>query len=185
MIENFTIQFNADIAKDNTEIRIAFYSNIGFFIELAQMFEFNLRKLLCYELSVKEIEQGDLIKERVETICAKYDEYYYTTYSDKWMLGKLRKEVEKLTSLPPEISEIIKEINDYRNLIVHKIFQNNVISCSLKSAQTVQEYIDKRLLPMINKAYEINKCIVKIIELYRDDLRDYKKQVGIELITNN
>ena len=87
--------------------------------------------------------------------------------------------------MPPEISEIIKEINDYRNLIVHKIFQNNVISCSLKSAQTVQEYIDKRLLPMINKASEINKCIVKIIELYRDDLRDYKKQVGIELITNN
>ena len=185
MIENFTIQFNPDIAKGSNETRLSFYANIGFFIELAQMFEFNLRKLLCYELSVKEIEQGDLTKERVETICAKYDEYYYTTYSDKWMLGKLRNEVEKLTSLPTEISEIIKEINDYRNLIVHKIFQNNVISCSLQSAQTVQEYIDKRLLPMINKTSETNKCIVKTIELYRDDLRDYKKQVGIELITNN
>ena len=149
------------------------------------MFEFNLRKLLCYELSVKEIEQGELTKERVETICAKYDEYYYTTYSDKWTLGKLRNEVEKLTSLPSEISEIIKEINDYRNLIVHKIFQNNVISCSLQSAQTVQEYIDKRLLPMINKASEINKCIVKIIELYRDDLHSYKKQVGIEATISN
>ena len=185
MKEHFTIQFNPDIAKGSNEIRLSFYANIGFFIELAQMFEFNLRKLLCYELSVKEIEQGDLTKERVETICAKYDEYYYTTYSDKWMLGKLRNEVEKLTSLPSEISEIIKEINDYRNLIVHKIFQNNVISCSLQSAQTVQEYIDKRLLPMINKASSINKCIVKIIELYRDDLHSYKKQVGIEVTINN
>ena len=185
MIENFTIQFNADIAKDNTETRIAFYSNIGFFIELAQMFEFNLRKLLCYELSVKEIEQGELTKERVISICAKYDEYYNETYTEKWMLGKLRSEVEKLTSLPSEISEIIKEINDYRNLIVHKIFQNNVISCGLRSAKTVQEYIDKRLLPIINKASAINKCIVKIIELYRDDLHSYKKQVGIEVTINN
>lgn len=185
MESNFIIRFNSDIAKDSDETRLSFYANIGFFIELAQMFEFNLRKLLCYELSVKEIEQGELTKERVESICAKYDEYYYTTYSDKWMLGKLRSEVEKLTSLPSEISEIIKEINDYRNLIVHKIFQNNVISCGLRSAKTVQEYIDKRLLPMINKASAINKCIVKIIELYRDDLHSYKKQVGIEVTISN
>ncbi len=185
MSDYFTIQFNSDIAKESTETRISFYANIGFFIELAQMFEFNLRKLLCYELSVKEIEQGELTKERVISICAKYDEYYNETYTDKWTLGKLRSEVEKLTSLPSEISEIIKEINDYRILIVHKIFQNNVISCNLQSAKTVQEYTDKRLLPMINKASETNKCIVKIIELYRDDLRAYKKQVGIELMTNN
>ena len=185
MKEYFTIQFNPDIAKGSNETRLSFYANIGFFIELAQMFEFNLRKVLCYELSVKEIEQGELTKERVETICTKYDQYYYTTYSDKWMLGKLRTEVEKLTSLPSEISEIIKEINDYRNLIVHKIFQNNVISCGLRSAKTVQEYIDKRLLPMINKASEINKRIVKIIEIYRDDLHSYKKQVGIEVTISN
>lgn len=38
-----------------------------------------------------------------------------------------------------------------------------------------------RLLPMINKANEVNKCIVKTINLYRDDLRDYKKQVGIKI----
>lgn len=179
MKDCFTIQFNFDIAKESAETRISFYANIGFFIELAQMFEFNLRKLLCYELSVKEIEGGELTRERVVAICAKYDEYYNETYTDKWMLGKLRNEVEKLTSLPSEISEIIKEINDYRNLIVHKIFQNNVRSCSLQSAQIVQEYIDKRLLPMINKASETNKCIVKIIELYRDDLHSYKTQVGL------
>lgn len=179
MSDYFTIQFNSDIAKESTETRISFYANIGFFIELAQMFEFNLRKLLCYELSVKEIESGELTKERVATICAKFDEYYNETYTDKWTLGKLRNEVEKLTSLPSEISEIIKEINDYRNLIVHKIFQNHVISCSLQSAQTVQEYIDKRLLPMISKASTINKWIVKIIELYRDDLQSYKARVGV------
>ncbi len=180
MIENFTIQFNPDIAKDNDGTRLSFYANIGFFIELAQMFEFNLRKLLCYELSVKEIEQGELIKERVSSICAKYDEYYEHTYKKKWTLGQLRKEVKKITSLTNEIHDIIREINDYRDLIVHKIFQNNVISCSLQSAQTVQEYIDKRLLPMINKAEEINKLLVKIIELYREDLHAYKHQVGIE-----
>ena len=55
MRDYFTIQFNSDIAKESNETRISFYANIGFFIELAQMFEFNLRKLLCYELSVKEI----------------------------------------------------------------------------------------------------------------------------------
>ena len=34
---------------------------------------------------------------------------------------------------------------------------------------------------MINKANEVNKCIIKIINLYREDLRDYKKQVGIKI----
>lgn len=77
--------------------------------------------------------------------------------------------------------ECIKEINDYRVLIVHKIFQNNLISNKLNSAKNVQDYIDMRLLPMINKANEVNKCIIKIINLYREDLRDYKKQVGIKI----
>ena len=180
MRDYFTILFNSDIAKESNETRISFYANIGFFIELAQMFEFNLRKLLCYELSVKEIEQGDLTKERVETICAKYDEYYYTTYNDKWMLGKLRNEVEKLTSLTSEISEIIKEINDYRNLVVHKIFQNNVVSGNLTSAKKVQKYINTRLLPMINKAQYTNKVVVEEIKKQREVLRNYKIQVGIK-----
>lgn len=179
MKDLFTIQFNSNIATGSDEIRIAFYSNIGFFIELAQMFEFNLRKLLCYELSVKEIEQGELTKERVTSICSKYDDYYSETYIEKWTLGKLKDEVKKLSSLNPEICEMITEINDYRILVVHKIFQNNVITNSLSSAKTVQEYIDKRLLPMINKASKINEVIVKIIELYRNDLWDYKNQVGI------
>ena len=52
MKENI-IQFNSDIAKGEDEVRIAFYANIGFFIEVAQIFEFNLRKLICYEMSVK------------------------------------------------------------------------------------------------------------------------------------
>ena len=95
------------------------------------------------------------------------------------LLGKLKDEVKKLSSLNPEICEMITEINDYRILVVHKIFQNNVITNSLSSAKTVQEYIDKRLLPMINKASKINEVIVKIIELYRNDLWDYKNQVGI------
>ena len=81
-MKNITIQFNSDISKDNTEIRIAFYSNIGFFLEVAQMLEFNLRKLLCYELSVKEIEKEVLTKEIVSNICHKYDKYYFKTYDE-------------------------------------------------------------------------------------------------------
>lgn len=181
---DFTIQFNSDIAKENDGTRVSFYANIGFFIELAQMFEFNLRKLLCYELSVKEIEQGELTKERVVVICNKYDEYYNETYTDKWTLGKLKEEVKKLSSLQIEVCNLIQEINDYRILIVHKIFQNNIISNKLNSAKNVQDYIDMRLMPMINKASAVNKCIVKIIKLYRDDLRAYKKQVGIEVFDN-
>ena len=67
-MEKISIQFNSDISKDSTETRIAFYTNIGFFIEVAQMFEFNLRKLLCYESSVKEIEKDGLSKESVTKI---------------------------------------------------------------------------------------------------------------------
>ena len=70
-----SIQYDSDIAKGNEVVRISFYANIGFFIEVAQMFEFNLRKLICYERSVKEIEQGEITKENVERICAKYDRY--------------------------------------------------------------------------------------------------------------
>ena len=184
MKDFFTIQFNPDIAKGSNETRLSFYANIGFFIELAQMFEFNLRKLLCYELSVKEIEQGELTKERIVDICNKYDGYYNETYTDKWTLGKLKEEVKKLSSLQIEVCNLIQEINDYRILIVHKIFQNNIISNKLNSAKNVQDYIDMRLMPMINKASAVNKCIVKIIKLYRDDLRAYKKQVGIEVFGN-
>lgn len=54
-----TIQFNSDIAEDDSNIRIAFYANIGFFIEIVQMLEFNLRKLICYHNSVTEIEKNN------------------------------------------------------------------------------------------------------------------------------
>ena len=43
-----TIQINLDIAEGDSNARIAFYANIGFFIEIAQMLEFNIRKLICY-----------------------------------------------------------------------------------------------------------------------------------------
>ena len=88
---------------------------------------------------------------------------------------------QKRVAKQAEMCDVIKEINDYRVLIVHKIFQNNLISNKLNSAKNVQDYIDMRLLPMINKANEVNKCIIKIINLYREDLRDYKKQVGIKI----
>lgn len=178
-MKNISIRYDSDISKDNTEIRIAFYANIGFFIEVAQMFEFNLRKLLCYELSVKEIEEKELTTENVSRICSKYDQYYDDTYSNRWTLGKLKDEVKRLSSLTDDICDIIQEINDYRVMIVHKIFQNNVISGNLSSAKTVQDYTNTRLIPMINKAVEINRLIIKIIDLYREDLHSYKKQVGI------
>lgn len=73
---------NLNISKDNEDIRIAFYANIGFFIEVVQMLEYNLRKLICYHKSVTEIESFELTKKNVEEICAKYDELYLKSYND-------------------------------------------------------------------------------------------------------
>lgn len=178
-MKDIQIQFNSNISKDNTEVRIAFYTNIGFFIEVAQMLEFNLRKLLCYELSVKEIEKEVLTKEIVSNICHKYDEYYFQTYDEKWTLGRLKDKLKEITSLPNNATDLIKEINDYRILIVHKIFQNNVISGNLSDSKTVNSYIKEKLIPMTNKASEINKMIIRVIGLYQNDLRAYKAKVGL------
>ena len=71
-MKDIQIQFNSDISKDNTEVRIAFYTNIGFFIEVAQILEFNLRKLICYELSVKEIKKYEELLKRYERNEARY-----------------------------------------------------------------------------------------------------------------
>lgn len=175
-MKNISIQFNTDISKGNTEIRIAFYANIGFFIEVAQMLEFNLRKLLCYELSIKEIEKERKNKESVSKICQKYNKYYFQTYDDKWTLGKLKDELKKTTSLSTEVMNLIQEINDYRIQLVHKIFQNNVISGNLSDSKTVSDYTELRLNPMTNKAIDVNKTIIKTIELFRDNLQAYKAQ---------
>ena len=178
-----SIQFDSDIAKGNDAVRISFYANIGFFIEVAQMFEFNLRKLICYERSVKEIEQSEITKENVERICAKYDQYYDETYlgKKKFTLGKLINESKCNTSIPEEFFDFLKELNDFRVNLVHKVFQNNIISHDFDSAELVAEYTNKRIIPMTSKAIEINRAIIGIIDLYRTDLRDYKKHVGIEV----
>lgn len=178
-MEKISIQFNSDISKDSTETRIAFYTNIGFFIEVAQMFEFNLRKLLCYESSVKEIEKDGLSKESVTKICGEKDNEYIKTYTDKLTLGQLIGKLEKNASLSNEVIKLIKKINIYRSFIVHKIFQNNIISGNLSKSETVHHYIETKLIPMTNSAIETNKMLIKIIELYRDDLRKYKAQVGL------
>lgn len=174
-----TIQFNSNISKDNTEVRIAFYSNIGFFIEIAQMLEFNLRKLLCYELSVKEIKTSAITKEIVSEICDRYNDYYKDTYAEKWTLGKLKDEVKKVTSLPSDFVSTMKEINDYRITLVHKAFQNNIITGVLADSDNVRSYINTRLIPMIDKATEANKILIKAIEIFRSDLHAYKAKVRI------
>ena len=178
-----SVQFNSDIAKGDDNIRISFYANIGFFIEVAQMFEFNLRKLICYERSVKEIEKGKITKENVEKICSKYDKYYDDTYSakSKFTLGKLIEESKKDSSIPKVIFDFLDQLNDFRIIIVHKIFQKNVISHSLESAHLVLDYTNKRIIPMTNKAIEINKIIIDEIDLYRNNLHNYKTRVGIAL----
>ena len=124
-----SIQCNSNIASGNDDVRISFYANIGFFIEVAQMFEFNLRKLICYERSVKEIEQGEITKENVERICAKYDRYYDDTYlgKSKFTLGKLINESKNDSSIPKGFFDFLDELNEFRVNLVHKIFQNNII----------------------------------------------------------
>ena len=183
MSDNISIHFDTDIAKGNDAVRISFYANIGFFIEVAQMFEFNLRKLICYERSVKEIEQGKITKENVERICAKYDKYYDDTYlkKSKFTLGRLINESKSDSSISKEFFDFLDELNDFRVSLVHKVFQNNIIRHDFDSAEFVLEYTNKRIIPMTNKAIEINKAIIGIIDLYRVDLHDYKRQVGIKI----
>ena len=183
MSDILNIHFNSNIAKGNDAVRISFYANIGFFIEVAQMFEFNLRKLICYERSVKEIEQGEITKENVERICAKYDQYYDDTYlkKSKFTLGKLIGESKNDSSIPKEFFDYLEEMNNFRVNLVHKIFRNNIIRHDFDSAEFVLEYTNKRIIPMTNKAIEINKVIIGIIDLYRSDLHNYKAQVGLSL----
>lgn len=174
------IQFNSDIAKDSTETRIAFYANIGFFIEVVQMLEFNLRKLLCYELSVKEIERNNAFTtETVEKTCDHYETYYLKTYKDQWTLGKLKNEVSRAASIPPNVCDTLQKLNDYRIQVVHKIFQNNVITGNLGDSEIVRSYVGTRLIPMTDKAVETNALIIKEITKYQVTLHGYKKQVGI------
>ena len=178
-----SIQCNSNIASGNDDVRISFYANIGFFIEVAQMFEFNLRKLICYERTVKEIEQSEITKEMVEQICAKYDKYYDDTYlkKPKFTLGGLINESKSDSSIPKDFFDFLDELNDFRVSLVHKVFQNNIIRHDFDSAEFVLEYTNKRIIPMTNKAIEINKAIIGIIDLYRVDLHDYKRQVGIKI----
>lgn len=178
-----SIQFNSDIAKGDDTVRISFYANIGFFIEVAQMFEFNLRKLICYERSVKEIEQSEITKENVEQICAKYDQYYDDSYLKKpgLTLGKLIREAQWNSSISKELFDFLFELNSFRVKLVHKIFQNNIFVHKFDSPEYVREYTNKRIVPMINKAIELNKTILRIIDSYRSHLHNYKAQVGIPL----
>ena len=94
-------------------------------------------------------------------------------------MGQLIGKLEKNASLSSEVIKLIKKINIYRSFIVHKIFQNNIISGNLSKSETVHHYIETKLIPMTNSAIETNKMLIKIIELYRDDLRKYKAQVGL------
>ena len=66
-------------------------------------------------------------------------------------------------------------------LLYVKIFQNNVITNNLASPDLVNEYTQKRIIPMTDKAIIINKAIVGIVDTYRTDLREYKKQFGITI----
>lgn len=176
----YTIQVDNNISTDDQEIRIAFYSNIGFFIEVAQMLEYNLRKLLCYHKSVTEIKEGDLTKERVETICKKYDDYYSKTYEEKYTLGKLTNQLNCIKQLDKKVLKIFTEINDYRILVVHKLFQINVVVDKLRDSKNVLEYTNERLIPMTNKTKSVNDMVINIINAYKEDLHTYKDQVGIE-----
>lgn len=72
-------------------------------------------------------------------------------------------------------------MNSSRVNLVHKVFQNNIDRHDFDSAEFVLEYTNKRIIPMTNKALDINKTIIGIIDLYRTDLHDYKIQVGLPL----
>lgn len=173
MDKKYTILTDSGISKDNEHVRIALYANIGYFIQVVQMLEFNLRKLICYMKSVNEIKIGPITKERVDEIHKKYDEYYLKTYKKKFTLGKLKDELAKLNVFDSEAIECFEEINDYRIKVVHTIFQNNVVTNVFESTDNVLEYMMQRLVPMSNKTEELNKFVIKTITSYRDEFRKY------------
>lgn len=179
--EIVTVHLNSGISRDNTEIRIAFYANIGFFIEIAQMIEMNLRKLICYYKSVTEIEATEITSENVEKIVKLYDDYYDKTFKDKYTLGKLTKELIKVQVIDSKILDMFDEINKYRIQVVHMIFQNNIIVKKLEDSKYVLEYNQNRLIPMINLANETNKFVIQMINTYKESLREYKTQVVISM----
>lgn len=179
--EQVTVLFNSNISKENNEIRNAFYANIGFFIEIAQMLEFNLRKLICYYKSVTEIEATEITKENVEKICKSYDDYYDETYKAKYTLGRLTKELRKVQVIVSKILDKFDEINNYRIQVVHMIFQNNIIVDKLKDSKFVLSYNQDRLIPMIKITETTNNFVIQMINTYKESLRDYKTQVGIAI----
>lgn len=88
------------------------------------MFEFNLRKLIFYEISIKGIEKGRGTKENVELIYTKYDQYYDDLYLKKlkFTLGKLINESKNDTSIHVEFFDFLEELNYFRVNLVHKVF---------------------------------------------------------------
>ena len=169
--EKITVQFNTNISEDDTDIRIAFYANIGFFIEIAQMLEFNLRKLICYHKSVTEIEATEITKENVEKICKSYDDYYDETYKAKHTLGRLTEGLRKVQVIDSKILDRFSEINKYRNQVVHMIFQNNIIVDKLKSSIYVFDYNQNRLIPMIKITEATNNFVIQMINSLKKSLQ--------------
>ena len=102
-MKDIQIQFNSDISKDNTEVRIAFYTNIGFFIEVAQILEFNLRKLICYELSVKEIEKYEELLKRYEKANVEYGRIQDEKLHKIGLSQKLESFIKDLENRPASI----------------------------------------------------------------------------------
>ena len=76
--------------------------------------------------------------------------------------------------------KIFTEVNDYRILVVHKLFQINVVVDKLRDSKNVLEYTNERLIPMTNKTKSVNDMVINIINAYKEDLHTYKDQVGIE-----
>ena len=77
-------------------------------------------------------------------------------------------------------TKIFTEINDYRALVVHQLFQNNIIIDSFRKSKDVKNYMENRLIPMTNKTKVINDLVINIINTYKEDLHKYKDEVGIE-----
>ena len=85
-----------------------------------------------------------------------------------------------IKQLDKKVLKIFTEINDYRILVVHKLFQINVVVDKLRDSKNVLEYTNERLIPMTNKTKSVNDMVINIINAYKENLHTYKDQVGIE-----
>lgn len=81
-----------------------------------------------------------------------------------------------IKQLDEKVLKIFTETNDYRILVVHKLFQINVVVDKLRDSKNVLEYMNEHLIAMTNKK-SVNDTAINIINAYKEDFHTYKRNI--------